>query len=309
MDLESQKKLQERLGNDQFGRRMLIQANKTAERLSGGKKNFYWEHAEGIHKALTLALKLTGLTEWAKANTMQFNVVENRVGLTRLPVAFEGYRILHLSDLHIDHIPDKGEKLVELINDLDFDLCVLHTDGTDDDAVDRLLTLLPALQGVDGVIGVLGNHDYLEMVIALEELGVDMLLNESKIIQRGEDSLCLIGVDDPHYYQADDLLRALSGVQKDDFKVLLVHSPEIISKAADMNIDFYLCGHTHGGQVCLPGGIPLMTNARCARKFASGAWQYQLMQGYTSRGVGASGVDARVFCPPEIIIHELFRSG
>jgi predicted MPP superfamily phosphohydrolase len=311
MDASSQLEFEKRMGDNHFGRRILLQAEKTAIRITGGHSTFYWEHAEGIHKALTLALKLTGLTGWAKANTLKFELAENKVILPNLPAAFEGYRILQLSDLHIDHMPDNGQRLAELVRSQSFDLCVLtgdyrfHTDGTDDEAVDGMLALLPALQCVDGIVGILGNHDYLEIAAALENLGINMLLNESRQIQRGDDRLSLIGVDDPHYYRVDDLARAMRHVNARDIKLLLAHSPEIIDQAAERDIDIYLSGHTHGGQVCLPGSIPLITNARCARRYVQGAWQYQSLQGYTSRGVGSSGVDARVFCPPEIVIHEL----
>ena len=68
-----------------------------------------------------------------------------------------------------------------------------------------------------------------------------------------------------------------------------------------------LCGHTHGGQICLPGGVPVMTNADCPRKYCVGAWRYHGMHGYTSRGTGVSMVDVRLNCPPEVTLHRLRR--
>ena len=115
----------------------------------------------------------------------------------------------------------------------------------------------------------------------------------------------VIGVDDPHYYGCDDLPGALESVPSEAFKILLVHSPEIIEKAEAAGIDLYLCGHTHGGQICLPLLGPLISNSNCARKYTRGQWQYKHLQGYTSPGVGTSGVPVRFFCPPELGLIEL----
>ncbi len=116
-----------------------------------------------------------------------------------------------------------------------------------------------------------------------------------------------MGVDDPHYYETDNLEKAMTGVSDDTFSILLAHSPEITRQAAYAGVDVYLCGHTHGGQICLPGGQPLIANSRCPHNQCKGAWKYDTMQGYTSRGVGTSSVDVRFNCPPEITIHTLRR--
>jgi hypothetical protein len=84
-----------------------------------------------------------------------------------------------------------------------------------------------------------------------------------------------------------------------------VHTPEIIEAAALYGIDLYLCGHTHGGQICLPWIGPIIVNANCPRRFTQGVWRYKQVQGYTSAGVGTSGVPVRFFCPPEIALIEL----
>ena len=70
-------------------------------------------------------------------------------------------------------------------------------------------------------------------------------------------------------------------------------------------VDLNLAGHTHGGQICLPGGIPLMVNASCSRRYCKGPWRYHALDGYTSVGSGVSMVDVRLNCPPEITIHRL----
>jgi predicted MPP superfamily phosphohydrolase len=165
--------------------------------------------------------------------------------------------------------------------------------------------ILRSVQARLGVVGVLGNHDVSEEVPALERLGVRMLINEALELRRGRESAWVIGLDDPHYYGCDDLPAALRDVPSEGFKILLVHTPEIIKEAEAYGIDLYLCGHTHGGQICLPLIGPIITHANCSRAYARGVWRYKTLQGYTNPGVGTSGVPVRFFCPPEIGLVEL----
>jgi hypothetical protein len=146
------------------------------------------------------------------------------------------------------------------------------------------------------------------MVPDLEEAGIVMLVNESWEIREGTDKIWLVGVDDPHYYKTHDLQRAFRSVPENDFTILLAHSPEVYKKAVTYHADLYLCGHTHGGQICLSPLNPLLTNSRAPRFTALGCWNYKDMTGYTSRGAGASGVPLRFNCPGEITIITL-RSG
>jgi predicted MPP superfamily phosphohydrolase len=132
-----------------------------------------------------------------------------------------------------------------------------------------------------------------------------MLMNQSLSVTHDGDTIWLIGLDDPHYYGCDDLLGALHGVPEEVFKVLLVHTPELVAEAATHGIDLYLCGHTHGGQICLPWLGPVISGANCPRRYVRGAWRHKRVQGYTSAGVGVSVVPVRFFCPPEIVLIEL----
>ena len=90
--------------------------------------------------------------------------------------------------------------------------------------------------------------------------------------------------------------------------ILLSHTPEIYRQAAHADFDLLLCGHTHGGQVCLPGSIPLTLDSELPRRFGAGLWQYHTMVGYTSAGAGSSIVAVRFNCPPEITLHTLRRA-
>ena len=89
------------------------------------------------------------------------------------------------------------------------------------------------------------------------------------------------------------------------FSILLSHTPETYREAAAAGFDLMLSGHTHGGQLCLPGGIPIKLEARLPRSMGAGAWRYAEMAGYTSVGAGTSLLPVRLNCPPEITLHTL----
>jgi predicted MPP superfamily phosphohydrolase len=226
-----------------------------------------------------------------------------------LPRAFDNYRILQISDLHLDMAPDFPHALIEAVRQVEYDLCVLTGDyraetfGPYAAALDALQQVRTHLQG--DVYAILGNHDTLCMVPAMEAMDIRMLLNEQVPIERRGEVIYLAGIDDPHYYRADNLEKAADAIPDGAISVLLAHSPEIYRHAAHADFDVMLCGHTHAGQICLPGGLPLMCNARCPRAFCHGNWAYHGMSGYTSAGSGSCVVDVRLNCPPEITLHQL----
>ena len=314
MDAEELDRWLKRVPKDYLGKRLRRQTEHVAMRFDVRNFrlfDFYWENFDLMPKTLGVLLKLSGLMPRASANALQYRLHEFDIPINGLPDCFEGYRILHLSDLHIDEIRDGGKRLCETLAGLEYDLCVLTGDfrfdtyGVFDKVMSRMTRLLNVLNCRDGVVGILGNHDFIEMVPEFEAMGMTMLLNESLAINRGEHHFSLVGLDDAHYYKVNDLGRAMENVDASQPVVLLVHSPEVIDEAAEAGIDFYLCGHTHGGQVCLPGEIPVIGNARCERNKLSGRWRHGRMQGYTHRGTGASGIAVRINCPPDISIHRL----
>ncbi|GIX47438.1 MAG: hypothetical protein KatS3mg131_1649 [Candidatus Tectimicrobiota bacterium] len=271
-------------------------------------------HAENVRLVKTLlrlGLRLSGLYRRGERNALSPVVRHLRFAFAALPEAFCGFTILHLSDLHVDGHPELPARLHARLRDLPVDLCVLTGDyrfavsGPCHAVYPGMARLLAGVRARHGILGVLGNHDLSEMVPEFERLGVRMLVNEAVAVQRGSERLWVVGLDDPHYYGCDDLPGALLEVPPEAFKILLVHTPEMVEEAAASGIHLYLCGHTHGGQICLPFLGPLVTHASCPRRFARGVWQHRGMQGYTSPGVGCSGVVARFLCPPEIGLLEL----
>jgi hypothetical protein len=272
------------------------------------------ENIQWIKMILETGLRATGLRRRGERNALTPVLKHLRFTFETLPEAFHGFKILHLSDLHLDGLTGLAERVAHLLQPLDIDLCVLTGDyrfrisGSCQEVYPRMAHLLRGINARHGVVGVLGNHDVSEMVPAFEDMGVKMLLNTSLEIRHDPHSLWLVGVDDPHYYGCDDLPEALLDVPADGFKILLVHTPEMLADALHHGVHLYLCGHTHGGQICLPFLGPIMTHANCPRKYVRGAWQYGHVKGYTSPGVGCSGVAARFLCPPELVLIELCQT-
>jgi len=214
-----------------------------------------------------------------------------------------------LSDLHADMSERALGRAAELVQGLEYDLCVLTGDfrgrtyGDCGPALRLVAELVGSLRGA--VYGVLGNHDSITMVPDLEALGVAVLLNESVAIRRGEDAIYLAGVDDAHFYRADNIEKAATEIPARSVSILLSHTPEIYRQAAHAGFDLMLSGHTHGGQICLPGGVPILLEADLPRALAAGAWRHGKMAGYTSVGAGSSVVPVRFNNRPEITLHRL----
>ena len=154
----------------------------------------------------------------------------------------------------------------------------------------------------------LGNHDTIQMVPGLEELGIRMLLNECGTLSRGSERIHLAGIDDAHFFRVDNIEKVAEQIPAGEFSILLSHTPEIYRQAASAGFDLLLGGHTHGGQICLPGSIPITLDSVLPRYMGSGAWVYRDMLGYTSAGVGSCIVPVRFNCPPSITLHHLQRA-
>lgn len=258
---------------------------------------------------IRVALMATGLYRRGLRNAARVELKRNHLASPRLPKAFSGFTILQLSDLHVDMSQEAMRQLETLVAPLKYDVCVITGDfrgrlfGPYLDTLAQLASITEALSGP--LYGVLGNHDTAAMVPGLEKLGVCMLLNESVAIERGSDRIHIAGIDDTHFYRSGSIDRAAAGMPRDEFSVLISHTPEVYREAERAGFDVMLSGHTHGGQICLPGGIPITLDAKLPRRFGRGAWRYGKLHGYTSVGAGSSVVPVRFNCPPEITLHHL----
>src|SRR5450755_1535549 len=107
------------------------------------------------------------------------------------------------------------------------------------------------------------------MVPAMEAMGIRMLLNECEVIARGDQRIYLAGIDDAHFYRVDNIEKAALPIPDGAFSILLSHTPEVYRQAAHANFDLMLSGHTHGGQICLPGSIPIKLEAVLPRRMGA----------------------------------------
>ena len=311
MDKDILRKLEQRLGPIHARQRLGIETDHEAQVFGQGLIFFHLENASLAPAIIRSALKLTGLYWRARKNAERIIVRRNELRFAALPSLFDGYTILHISDMHVEMSKAAMQHLTELVDGMQYDLCVLTGDY-------RGKTFGPfeaALEGVARVrshlkppiYGVLGNHDTIQMVPALEAMGIRMLLNECEVITRGDQRIHLAGIDDAHFFRVDNIEKAASQIPKEEFSILLSHTPEVYRQAAHANFSLMLSGHTHGGQLCLPGSIPIKLEAVLPRRMGAGAWHYHNMSGYTSVGAGSSVLAVRLNCPPEITLHCLRR--
>jgi uncharacterized protein len=308
---EARLRLESRLGPLHARLRLGIEREHEAQAFGQGLSFLHLENLPLMQAMIEIALRVTGTYWRGRANAGKVQLRRNTVHLPNLPSAFDGFVILHLSDLHADLSGRAMQRVAELAHDLDYDLCVFtgdyrgRTHGDCEPCLEVVAHLREALRG--DIYGVLGNHDSIAMVPDLEALGIHMLLNESVALRCGPDSIYLAGVDDAHFYRADNIEKAAADIPHGCVSVLLSHTPEIYRQAAHAGFDLMLSGHTHGGQICLPGGVPILLEADLPRAYGAGAWRHAGMVGYTSVGAGSSVVPVRFNNRPEITLHQLVR--
>jgi predicted MPP superfamily phosphohydrolase len=301
--------LEARIGRTHLQQRLGLEGEHETHVVRRGTHFFHLENWYSMHGLMRAALILTGLHGRGRRNALNIQLRQNDVWLSGLPPAFDGYTLLQLSDLHLDMNEAYLDRLIERVRGLTYDTCVLTGDfrfrtfGPYEPALAALARLRPHLG--EPIYAVLGNHDTIRMMPRMEMLGIRVLMNESVRIERAGCALVLAGIDDAHYFGTHSFHKAAADVAPDACVILLSHTPEPYRHAAHAGFSLMLCGHTHGGQICLPGGVPILTDSDAPRALARGPWQYQGMVGYTSVGCGASIVDVRLNCPPEITLHSL----
>jgi predicted MPP superfamily phosphohydrolase len=304
-----QTRLERRLGVVHARQRLGIEADHEAQCFGQGLNFMHIENWYSVHTVIRTTLRLCGLYGRGCRNAGSVRLRHNTVRIRGLPAAFQGFTLLQLSDLHADMSMPAMDRVAALLPGLSYDLCVLTGDyrgktfGPFDAAIAGVARVLERVRGP--VYGVLGNHDTIQMVPGLEDLGVRMLLNEAVQVRRENARIHLAGIDDAHFFRVDNIEKAAAGIPAGETAVLLSHTPEIYRQAAHAGFCFLLAGHTHGGQICLPGGHPITLDSNLPRRYGAGSWHYGDMAGYTSVGAGSSVVAVRLNCLPEITLHRL----
>lgn len=253
-------------------------------------------------------LTAVGGPYYAKHIEPEWLMVERvEVVVRGLRPALEGYKIVQMSDFHLYPYTQVEliQRAVGLANELRPDLVVLTGDYVLEraDAIFELAPVLAGLNGRQGVFAVLGNHDHWTDPAAvrtgLRESGIEVLHNEGVELSVGREGLYLAGVDDC-WSGAPDLGVALDGVAAGTPVVLLAHEPDFADEfAGDGRVSLQLSGHSHGGQVRLPG-IGALVLPRYGQKYDAGLNRVGEMWVYTTRGIGVLGPPVRFNCPPEV---------
>lgn len=271
-----------------------------------------------IRAALVLAAALYPVWEAAHVR-----LVRLRVALDALPPELDGLTILLLTDLHVNRIGRRERGLRRLLQRIPpVDLLLLGGDtARDEPGMRAAMHVLSPITPRYGAFAVLGNAEHknnaptAELARILTEAGFRVLVNTHQVLSVRSLPLVVAGVDDP-YEQLDDPKAALSGAPPGAPTILLAHSPEVIAHVPAPGPDLILAGHTHGGQIRFPWMPAVYThNVRgidldCGlfppdslNRFRSSSDLRSLM--YVSRGVGASVLPARLFCPPEAVLISL----
>lgn len=309
LDPDIKKSLEQRLGKTHARQRLGIEADSGHHVFGGGFNFFHPENWYSTHSLIKSIIRLSGMYSRGKRNACAIQVNKNDFAIPELPDAFHGFTLLHLSDLHIDMYEKASNAMLDAIEGLKYDVCVMTGDyraKTYGETAESMKGMKRVAEAINKPIyGVLGNHDSIKMVPALESFGIQMLLNESVTIKQGSDKIIIAGVDDAHYFRVENIAKSAENIVDDSITVMLSHTPEIYRQVAHAGFDIMLSGHTHGGQICLPGGIPVTLDARCPRYIGKGAWKYREMKGYTSVGSGTSIVNVRYNCFPEVTLHRL----
>jgi uncharacterized protein len=260
------------------------------------------------------ALGLAGYSGLIEANEVYVTKLDFKI--TNLPPAFDGFKVAVISDLHFG--PYTGARqigsAVRTANALHPDLVTLLGDfvtepvfgqpGGGAAKAEPCAQVLGQLESTVGSFAVLGNHDYAtqpEFVAdALKSHGISLLRNTNQIVERDGARIWLIGVNDAMAQQAD-LEQALSGVPRDEIKILLAHEPDFADHASQYGIHVQLSGHSHGGQITLPGVHPFWL-PDLAKKYYRGYYRIGQLQLYTNRGIGTVALPFRFCAPPEVTL-------
>lgn len=236
------------------------------------------------------------------------------LNLGRLHAAFDGYKIVQITDLHADQwmTHDRLSRIVQIVNQQNPDLVVITGDYVTkgDETYVPNLTALSELKPQDITVGILGNHDYYgnppKLYQTLTDAHVLLLRNQVGQIRRGDAKLLIAGLGDA-VMRDDNLPAIMRRMPPTGAAILLAHEPDLADQtAATHRFDLQLSGHSHGGQIKLPLIGVRRISPRMAKKYPNGLYQLDHLWQYTSRGIGlARHVKVRLNCRPEVTVFTL----
>ena len=245
--------------------------------------------------------------------TRFLNIKEYAIYDTVLPETFDGLKIVHLTDIHYGTIVNAKNltNIVNQINQLKPDIVVFTGDLYDesivlnDKIVNEIVTCLKNINSTLGKFAVAGNHDYSNDLFAqiITDSGFTYLENSSQIIyDENNTPLEIIGFDDawkgnPNY----------NIPLSNNYKIVLVHEPDEISKILPLNVNLVLAGHSHGGQIRLPF-IGALYTPNGSKNYKNDYYEFTNTKMYISYGIGTSVLKIRLFNQPSINFYRLYKS-
>ena len=237
-----------------------------------------------------------------------------------LPKSFDGFKIVHLSDLHGKSFGKNQNNLIDKVKFIDPDLIVFTGDLVDSNHYDETpgLVLMKALAELSPVYFVMGNHEHwssksIDLEKKLEDIGVTVLRDESIFLEHQGSKIQIIGIDDPSISkvitndaigkQISNASKSYEKLKENTFKILLAHRPELFSAYTKANMDLIFSGHAHGGQFRLPflGGL-IAPDQGWLPKYTAGQYHKDHAVMVVTRGLGNSIIPQRLFNRPEIVI-------
>jgi uncharacterized protein len=237
-----------------------------------------------------------------------------RLPIPDLPQALEGFRVLQLSDLHLRPFwSGVYDQLLGRIHREAPDL-ILVTGDLVNNKRDHTREapfahrFVSQLRAPHGVFGVLGNHDQYGLPPKMEGAGITFIERRRHLLDVNGATLELLGL--PGVVRKDVTRKVLQSFPpREDHvpRLILSHYPDILRKAEPLRPDVYFAGHTHGGQICLPGGIPVIRHDSLPRRLTKGVHKVKNTWLVVSRGLGFTTLPIRMFCPAEVIEATLVR--
>lgn len=282
-------------------------------KIAGQRRTRISEHINslvtGEKNLRQIAGNVSKIAKYAIDEATSLSLERVEITLQRLPKKLDGFRIIHLSDIHhspftnIEHI----ERVVKVANRLKPDIFLLTGDYVSHEKkyIAPVAKVLGNLKSKFGTYACLGNHDHWTdpalVAKKFRDVGITVLINEGFRFEARGASFWLCGVDD-HMVGKTDLAAALKGSFPDEMKLLLAHNPIIFRQATRYKVDLTLSGHTHGGQVKMRDPEKRLLPRR---KLSSGLHKRKDSQIYITRGIGTVVLPIRYQCPPEISLLEL----
>ena len=263
---------------------------------------FLWTYAIG----LVVAAYGVVIRRW------WFVTREVEIPVRGLDARLDGYRIVHLSDLHIGALtpPWWGRRWVDRANETNADAVVVTGDLVTSGVAfhEAIAELIGGLVGKDGVFCSMGNHDYFgngePLISLIRARGPKVLRNEGVVVERDGARLFITAIDDTWTKRAD-LDLALKERPADVATVLLAHDPDKFPQIASRGVDVVLSGHTHGGQIAVPFLGRWFNASRLAHHFHIGVYRQGDSTRYVHPGLGTTGPPIRFGVAPAVVVHTL----